>query len=61
VNCSLSDSELDEFVDALARRIASFRRRAISAAKNLVNPVSLPSADRLLDALNLLQTNPSSV
>jgi hypothetical protein len=47
---------LDPFVDALARRIASFDRRAIAAAKNLVNQVSLPSADRLLDALNTFQT-----
>src|SRR3984893_10546898 len=52
VNRALPDSELDGFVDALARRIASFDRRAIAAAKNLVNEVSLPSADRLLDALN---------
>ncbi len=41
---------MDGFVDALARRIASFDRGAIAAAKNLVNQVSLPSADRLLDA-----------
>ena len=37
--------------DALARRIASFDRRAVAAAKNLVNQVSLPSADRLLGAI----------
>ena len=36
--------------------MASFDRRAIAAAKNLVNQVSLPSADRLLDALNSFQT-----
>jgi enoyl-CoA hydratase/carnithine racemase len=57
VNRSLPDTELDGFVDALARRIASFDRRAIAAAKNLVNQVSLPSADRLLDALNSFQTS----
>ena len=51
VNRALPDAELDGFVDALARRIASFDRRAIAAAKNLVNQVSLPSADRLLDAI----------
>src|SRR5690349_16911894 len=50
VNRALPDAELDAFIDALARRIASFDRRAITAAKNLVNQVSLPSADRLLDA-----------
>ena len=51
VNRALPDSELDGFVDALARRIASFERRPLAAAKHLVNQVSLPSADRLLDAL----------
>ncbi len=57
VNRALPDAELDGFVDALARRIASFDRRAIAAAKNLVNQVSLPSADRLLDTLNSFQTS----
>src|SRR5260370_785205 len=55
VNRALPDAELDDFIDALARRIASFDRRAIAAAKNLVNRVSLPSADQLLDALNSFQ------
>src|ERR1700694_1288336 len=56
VNRALPDAELDGFVDALARRIASFDRRALAAAKNLLNQVSLPSADGLLDALNAFQT-----
>jgi len=56
VNRALPDAKLDGFVDALARRIASFDRRAIAAGKSLVNEVSLPSADRLLDALNSFQT-----
>jgi enoyl-CoA hydratase/carnithine racemase len=55
VNRALPDAELNSFVDALARRIASFDRRAIAAAKTLVNEVSLPSADQLLDALNSFQ------
>jgi enoyl-CoA hydratase/carnithine racemase len=55
VNRALPDSELDGFVDVLARRIASFDRRPIAAAKNLINQVSLPYADRLLDALNAFQ------
>jgi len=38
------------------RLIASFNRRAIEAAKNLVNQVSLPSADRLLDAITSFET-----
>src|SRR5258706_9224856 len=56
INRALADAELDGFVDGLARRIASFDGRAITAAKNLINQVSLPSADRLLDALNSFQT-----
>jgi len=56
VNRALPDAELDGFVDALARRIATFDGRAISAAKRLINQVSLPSADNLLSALNSFQT-----
>jgi enoyl-CoA hydratase/carnithine racemase len=51
VNRALPDAQLDAFVDTLARRIASFDRPAIAAAKRLVNEVSLPSADRFLDAI----------
>src|SRR4029077_5019040 len=40
VNRALPDRELDGFVDGLARRIASFDRRPIAAAKHLVNQVS---------------------
>jgi enoyl-CoA hydratase/carnithine racemase len=56
VNRALADAEPDDFVDVLARRIASFDRRPIAAAKNLINQVSLPSADGLLDALHAFQT-----
>jgi enoyl-CoA hydratase/carnithine racemase len=42
VNRSLPDSELDAFVDALAMRIASFDKQAISETKRLVNIASLP-------------------
>ena len=55
INRALADAELDGFVDTFARRIASFDRPAIAAAKNLINQVSLPSADRLLDAINSFQ------
>jgi enoyl-CoA hydratase/carnithine racemase len=55
VNRALPEAELDNFVDALARRIASFDRRPIAAAKNLINQVSLPDSDRLLDAFNAFQ------
>src|SRR5690348_2628501 len=56
VNRALPDAELDDFVDAPARRLASFDRRAIGAAKNLVNHVSLPSGDSLLAAITSFET-----
>jgi enoyl-CoA hydratase/carnithine racemase len=37
VNRSLPDAELDEFVDALATRIASFDKWAIANTKRLVH------------------------
>jgi enoyl-CoA hydratase/carnithine racemase len=42
VNRSLPDDELDGFVDALAKRIASFDRWAIANTKRLVSAASLP-------------------
>ncbi|HYB10240.1 MAG TPA: enoyl-CoA hydratase/isomerase family protein [Alphaproteobacteria bacterium] len=43
VNRSLPDRELDGFVDALARRIATFDKQALAETKRLVNIASLPS------------------
>jgi enoyl-CoA hydratase/carnithine racemase len=42
VNRSLPDAELGEFVDALATRIASFDKRAISETKHFADVASLP-------------------
>jgi enoyl-CoA hydratase/carnithine racemase len=42
VNRAIPDAELDNFVDALATRIASFDKWAIANAKRLVNAASLP-------------------
>src|SRR5580704_14525483 len=42
VNRALPDIELDDFVDALATRIASFDKWAIANTKRLVNEASLP-------------------
>jgi enoyl-CoA hydratase/carnithine racemase len=42
VNRAVPDAELDEFVGALATRIASFDRWAIANTKRLVNEASLP-------------------
>ncbi len=43
VNRSPPDLELDAFVDALARRIASFDKGAIADTKRLVDVATLPS------------------
>ena len=43
VNRALPDAELDAFVDALARRIASFDKQAIAETKHLVDAASLPA------------------
>ena len=42
VNRALPDAELDNFVGALATRIASFDKWAIANTKRLVNAASLP-------------------
>jgi enoyl-CoA hydratase/carnithine racemase len=43
VNRALPDAQLDAFVDALARRIASFDKQAIAETKRLVDVASLPA------------------
>jgi enoyl-CoA hydratase/carnithine racemase len=43
VNRSLADTELDGFVEAMAERIASFEKHAITETKRLANIASLPS------------------
>jgi len=43
VNRALPDAELDGFVDALAERIASFDKKALSETKRLANLADLPA------------------
>ncbi|GAB4586280.1 enoyl-CoA hydratase/isomerase family protein [Nocardia sp. IFM 10818] len=47
INRALPDAELDDFVDALAQRIAAFPPHAIAAAKGLVDRITLPSSAEL--------------
>ncbi|WP_244519803.1 MULTISPECIES: enoyl-CoA hydratase/isomerase family protein [unclassified Ensifer] len=47
VNRALPDVELDGFVDALARRIASFEQHAIVETKKLVDLASMPPEDEM--------------
>src|SRR5207247_3111169 len=42
VNRSVPDADLDDFVNSLARRIASFDKWSIANTKRLVNAASLP-------------------
>src|SRR5437016_1470442 len=48
VNRSLRDAELDDFVERLAKRIASFDKLAIADTKRLVNVASLPPDSEIL-------------
>jgi enoyl-CoA hydratase/carnithine racemase len=47
VNRTLDDGELDSFVDALARRLASFDRETPAPAKAQVNRFGTPTASEL--------------
>ncbi len=47
VNRALPDSELDAFVDGMARRIAKFDKTSIGEIKRLVNANSLPPNDQI--------------
>jgi enoyl-CoA hydratase/carnithine racemase len=48
VNRSLPDAELDEFVEAVARRIATFDKQVLSETKRLVDVASLPPDAEIL-------------
>lgn len=47
VNRALPEGELDDFVDALADRIASFDKHAIAETKRLANIASLPPVSEI--------------
>ena len=47
VNRSFPDAELDPFVEALARRIATLDKQAIADIKRMVNVSSLPSDEEI--------------
>jgi len=47
VNRTLDDDDLDSFVDTLVRRLASFDREALAAAKAQVNRFGTPTATEL--------------
>ena len=47
VNRTLDDDDLDSFVDALVRRLASFDREPLAAAKAQINRFGMPTASEL--------------
>ena len=47
VNRTLNDDDLDPFVDALVRRLASFDREVLAAAKAQINRFGMPTATEL--------------
>ena len=53
VNRALDDKDLDSFVDALARRLASFDRETLAAAKAQVNRFGKPTAAELQSSNDL--------
>ncbi len=53
VNRTLDDGDLDSFVDTLARRVASFDRETLAAAKAQLNRFGTPTAAELQSSSDL--------
>ena len=53
VNRTLDDDDLDPFVDALVRRLASFDRETLSAAKAQLNRFGTPTVTELQSSIDL--------
>src|SRR5438105_225738 len=63
INRAIPDSELDDYVDRLARRLASFDKQALATAKRLVRRHAGASVDdyrETLDGLRELILSPST-
>ena len=54
VNRTLDDGDLDSFVDALARRLASFDRETLAAAKAQINRFGTPTAAELQSSNDMI-------
>jgi enoyl-CoA hydratase/carnithine racemase len=53
VNRMLDDNELDAFVDALARRLASFDRETLAPAKAQINRFGTPTVTELQSSIDM--------
>jgi enoyl-CoA hydratase/carnithine racemase len=54
VNRTLDDGDLDPFVDALARRLASFDREVLAVAKAQINRFGVPTAAELQSSNDMI-------
>jgi enoyl-CoA hydratase/carnithine racemase len=54
VNRALDDDDIDSFVDALVRRLASFDREVLAAAKEQINRFGLPTAVELQSSNDMI-------
>jgi enoyl-CoA hydratase/carnithine racemase len=54
VNRALDDDSLDSFVDALAKRLASFHRETLAAAKVQINRFGMPTAAELQSSNDMI-------
>ena len=54
VNRTLDDDDLDSFVDTLGRRLASFDREGLAAAKAQLNRFGTPTATEIQSSIDLL-------
>lgn len=53
VNRTLDDDDLDSFVDALVRRLASIDRETLAAAKTQINRLGTPTAMELQSSIDM--------
>lgn len=53
INRALEDNELDPFVDTLSKRLASFDRETLAAAKAQMNRFGVPTLSELQSSGNL--------
>ena len=56
VNRTLDDDDLDSFVDTLVRRLASFDRETLAAAKAQINRFAMPTAAELQSSNEMIWT-----
>jgi enoyl-CoA hydratase/carnithine racemase len=54
VNRTLDDDDLDSFVDTLVRRLASFDREVLAAAKAQINRFGMPTATELQSSNDMI-------